>query len=63
MTQIDISFDFRQDSNCNDPDTDSQKLYELHKLLWNKMLPCGEKLDLKIIGDNYGRLLLKNKNV
>ncbi len=60
MNQIDVSFDFRQDSNCNDPDTDSQKLYEAHKLLWNKMLPCGEKLDLKITGDHYGRLLLKN---
>jgi len=59
MNRIDVDFDFRQDSN-GDPDTDSKKLYEAHKFLWNKMLPCGKILDLKIIGDNYGRLLLKN---
>jgi len=60
MNEIDIDFDFRQDSKCGDPDTDSQKLYEAHKFLWNKKLPCGKTLDLKIVGDNYGRLLLKN---
>lgn len=58
--RIDVNFDFRQDSKCGDPDTDSQKLYNTHKLLWNKALPCEKTLDLKIIGDNYGRLLLKN---
>ena len=36
MAMIDIDFDFRQDSKCGDPDTDSQKLYEAHKLLWSK---------------------------
>jgi len=60
MNKVDIDFDFRQDSKCGDPDTDSQKLYEAHRFLWNKMLPCGKILDLKIISDNYGRLLLKN---
>ena len=60
MNQIDIDFDFRQDSKCGDPDTDSQKLYEAHKLLRNKMLPCRKIFDLKIIGDSYGRLLLAN---
>ena len=60
MNQIDIDFGFRQDSKCGDPDTDSQKLYEAHKFLWNKMLPCGKIFDLKIIGDSYGRLLIKN---
>ena len=60
MNEIDIDFDFRQDSKCGDPDTDSQKLYEAHKFLWNKKLPCGKTLDLKIVGDSYGRLLLKN---
>jgi hypothetical protein len=60
MNKIDIDFDFRQDSNCGDPDTDSQKLYETHKLLWSKMLPCGKIFDLKITGGNYGRLLIKN---
>jgi hypothetical protein len=58
--KIDIDFDFRKNSQCDDPDTDSQKLYEAHKFLWNKMLPCGKFFDLKIIGDGYGRLLLKN---
>jgi hypothetical protein len=28
MNLIDIEFDFRQDSKCGDPDTDSQKLYD-----------------------------------
>ena len=59
MNKIDIDFDFRQDSS-GDPDTDSQKLYEAHIFLWNKVLPCGKIFDLKIIGDNYGRLLIKN---
>jgi len=36
MNKIDIDFDFRQDSKCGDPDTDSQRLYEAHEVLWNK---------------------------
>jgi hypothetical protein len=60
MGKIDIDFDFRQDSKCGDPDTDSQKLYDTHKLLWSKMLPNGKKIDLDIKGDSYGRLLIKN---
>ena len=60
MTLIDIDFDFRQDSKCGDPDSDSQKLYEIHKLLWSKELPNGETFDLDVKGDRYGRLLLKN---
>ena len=60
MDNIDINFDFRKDSKCGDPDTDSQKLYKAHAFLWNKMLPCGKRFDLKIIGDCYGRLLIKN---
>ena len=60
MTEIDIDFDFRKDSKCGDPDTDSQKLYEAHKLLWSKTLPCGKNFELKIIGDSYGRILIKN---
>jgi hypothetical protein len=59
-TTIDTNFDFQNDSKCDDPDKDSQKLYEYHKLLWTKELPCGKKLDLKIITNNYGQLLLKN---
>ena len=62
MNKIDVDFDFRKDSECGDPDTDSLKLYETHKFLWNKMLPCKKKFDMEIImsGDKYGRLLLKN---
>jgi len=60
MNEIDIEFDFRLDSKCGDPDTDSQKLYEIHKFLWSKELPNGKIFSLEIKGDNYGRLLLKN---
>ena len=62
MNKIDVDFDFRKDSECGDPDADSQKLYETHKFLWNKMLPCNKNLDLEIItlGGKYGRLLIKN---
>ena len=62
MTEIDINFDFRNDSICGDPDTDSPKLYENHKLLWNKNLPCEKVLTLELlkIGGKYGRILLKN---
>ncbi|MGL5937276.1 MAG: DUF6994 family protein [Phocaeicola sp.] len=60
MDIIDVNFDFRQDSKCGDPDTDSQRLYDAHKILWNKSLPCGKNLELKIIGNHYGRFLIKN---
>ncbi len=62
MNRIDIDFDFRKDSQCGDPDIDSQKLYEAHKVLWNKALPCGKMLYLDIIisKDKYERLLIKN---
>lgn len=60
MKLIDIDFDFRQDSKCDDPDTDSLKLYEAHKLLWSKELPNGKMLALDIKADSYGRLLIKN---
>ncbi len=62
MNEIDINFDFRKDSICGDPDADSQKLYESHKLLWNKNLPCERTLTLELltIGGKYGRILLKN---
>lgn len=60
MNKIDVDFDFRQDSKCGDPDTDSRKLYETHQLLWNRVLPCGKNFDLQMINDNYGRLLIKS---
>ncbi len=60
MESIDITFDFRKDSKCGDPDTDSQKLYNAHQILWNKALPSGKKLEINIINGQYGRLLLQN---
>lgn len=60
MQIIDIDFDYRQDSKCGDPDTDSQKLYEAHKLLWSKELPSGKAFSLLIKKDSYSRLVVKN---
>lgn len=60
MNIIDINFDYRKDSVCGDPDTDSLKLYEAHKFLWSKELPNGNNLEFEIISNNYRRLLLKN---
>ncbi|MEJ5315581.1 MAG: hypothetical protein WHS63_01095 [Tenuifilum sp.] len=57
---IDIDFDFRKDSKCGDPDVDSPKLYEIHKLLWSKDLPNGKKFTLEIKRGSSGRFLLKN---
>ncbi|WP_461521843.1 DUF6994 family protein [Porticoccus sp.] len=58
MAKIDIDFDYREDSSCGDPDVDSAKLYDAHKLLWDKVLPCGKDLELNVISS--GRLLIKN---
>ena len=60
---IDVNFDFRKDSECGDPDNDSQKLYENHKILWNKILPNEKIFELEILmlGGKYGRIVLKNK--
>lgn len=55
---MDIDFDFRKDSKCGDPDTDSKMLYNAQKLLWNKKLPNGKLLYLNVIGGS-SRLLLK----
>lgn len=60
MRVIDIDFDFRLDSKCGDPDTDSPKLYELQKFLWSKELPNGKLFDLEILGTSNSRLLIKN---
>ena len=55
---IDVNFDFRKDSECGDPDNDSQKLYENHKILWNKILPNEKIFELEILmlGGKYGRI-------
>jgi len=49
---IDITYDFRRDSNGGDPDQHSATLRRYHKLLWTKSLPNGAlfKLDDKVNG-------------
>ena len=47
-TDIDITFDFRQDTPANkDPDTYSERLRQYHKLLWSKQLPNGSEFTLE----------------
>ena len=59
MKNIEIEYDFRLDSMCGDPDTDSLKLYEFHSVLWNQKLSNSEILNLSILNKSYGRLILK----
>ena len=42
MNFLDIKFDYRDDTFCGDPDIDSVKLYEAHKILWTKTLPSNK---------------------
>lgn len=60
--EIDTNFDFRKDSLCGDPDTDSPKLYENHKFLWSKNLPNENEFQFETlaISGKYGRILLKS---
>lgn len=44
---IDITFDFRTDSNGKDPDAYSPTLNAYHKALWSKLLPNGEIMHLQ----------------
>ena len=62
MIEIDINFDFRKDSLCGDPDSDSPKLYEIHKFLWSKKLPSEQSISFETlkIGGKFGRIVLKN---
>jgi hypothetical protein len=57
---IDTKFNFSNDTKCGDPDKDSHKLYEYHKFLWEKVMPCGKKLDLEITSNNDQFLLKSN---
>jgi len=45
-TDIDVTYDFRRDSQEKDPDTYSRTLRRYHKLLWSKRLPCGAFFEL-----------------
>ena len=44
---IDITYDFRTDSNGKDPDTYSPILNLFHRFLWSKELPNGEVMKLR----------------
>ena len=44
--EIDITFDFRTDSNGGDPDSKSPTLKRYHRLLWSKEVPSGGRLIL-----------------
>ena len=44
---IDITFDFRTDSDGKDPDTYSPTLNAYHRALWSKELPNGEVMELQ----------------
>ena len=59
MNNIDVEYDYRLDSKCGDPDTDSLKLYNFHSLLWNKEISNNSILNLRILRKSYGRLILK----
>ena len=72
---IDTSFDFTTDTpefwegfwdrrgglglGGNDPDSASKTLQEYHRQLWSKMLPCGEKMELR---SGYGSSYLTWKD-
>ena len=47
--QVDISFDFRRESNGKDPDAYSPTLRSYHRFLWTKQLPIGERLEIEEI--------------
>lgn len=50
--EIDITFDFRTDSNGGDPDSKSPTLKRYHRLLWSKDVPSGGRLILNEKLDN-----------
>lgn len=58
-TFIDISFDFRTDSNGADPDSASPTLKSYHKILWSKALPSGKLFELS---DNHPNTYLYHKS-
>ena len=64
MNEFDINYDYRKDSICGDPDTDSNKLYEVHQYLWSKKLRNDNLLYLEKIkiGGKFSRYLLKNNS-
>jgi len=51
--KIDVTFDFRKDSNSRDPDKYSPTLRRYHQLLWSKPLPIGKMFDLQMVPEKY----------
>jgi hypothetical protein len=61
-TDIDVTFDFRQDTpEGKDPDIYSKRLRLYHKLLWSKRLPCEADFELK--DDIPGHYLYHRSNL
>lgn len=60
MLKDEVSFDYRTNSRCGDPDRDSPRLYNAHKALWNKTLPNGKELTLEVVGTKSRILLGSN---
>ena len=48
LKDIDITFDVQTDSRGKDPDSYSKTLKLYHQLLWSKLLPNGQKMQLVI---------------
>lgn len=55
LTDIDISYDFRVDSNGRDPDSASPMLKVYHQALWSKPLPDGQTMCLSSEDCSYLR--------
>ena len=54
---IDINYDFRKDTDeGKDPDSYSKILQEYHQILWSKILPNGQSMDLEIGSPNWDYL-------
>lgn len=59
IKDINISFDFREDSHGLDPDKYSKTLKQYHKLLWSKELPSGQRL---VLDDKQNNSYLHHKS-
>jgi hypothetical protein len=60
--QIDITYDFRLDSNGGDPDAVSPTLAKYHKIFWSKVLPNGSFFDLTESKNQYNSFVLEHKS-
>ena len=53
VSEIDITFDVRTDSNGKDPDSASKTLRSYHQFLWSKQLPNGQQMKLEVVKNGY----------